>query len=236
MEVTMESENSNYLKRYISLVEFMANLLPKNCEIVLHDISDVNKSIIAIKNNEISNRDTGGCLTDFGLMLLKQKVYEKNDYIINYSSKTNDGKMFCSSTYFIKDDSGILRGMLCVNVDLTIYFDIKKSFNNYFNFLDIKPEKNFVENNNNKNNVNNVNDVMEHLDGPIATIVSNIIQNSLIKLNVPSPERLSIGERSEIIRILNEKGVFLIKGAVAEVAKQLKVSENTIYRYINKLE
>jgi predicted transcriptional regulator YheO len=40
-------------------------------------------------------------------------------------------------------------------------------------------------------------------------------------------------ERIAIIQELNKDGVFLLKGAISEVAEQLKVSEVTIYRYLN---
>ncbi|WP_238558869.1 helix-turn-helix domain-containing protein [Yersinia pestis] len=39
-------------------------------------------------------------------------------------------------------------------------------------------------------------------------------------------------EKKEIVKKLNEKGVFLLKGAVAEVAMRLETSEQTIYRYL----
>ncbi|MFP3381633.1 helix-turn-helix domain-containing protein, partial [Bacillus sp. SIMBA_069] len=39
-----------------------------------------------------------------------------------------------------------------------------------------------------------------------------------------------------VVKILNEKGAFLLKGGVSEVAKYLDVSEATIYRYLNKIK
>ncbi|MEA4960594.1 MAG: helix-turn-helix domain-containing protein [Lutispora sp.] len=38
----------------------------------------------------------------------------------------------------------------------------------------------------------------------------------------------------EIVKQLESQGVFLLKGPVQEVAKHLKTSETTIYRYLNK--
>ena len=39
----------------------------------------------------------------------------------------------------------------------------------------------------------------------------------------------------EIMDILNRKGVFLLKGSVSYVAKELRSSEASIYRYLGKL-
>lgn len=65
-------------------------------------------------------------------------------------------------------------------------------------------------------------------------LMTTTIQDSLNKFNVP-PDRLSHDEKLEVIRSLDEKGTFLIKGSVIELAKVLNTSETSIYRYINKL-
>ena len=45
-------------------------------------------------------------------------------------------------------------------------------------------------------------------------------------------DRLNQEEKIEIVRDLEGKGVFMLKGAVSEVAEKLGVSEATLYRYI----
>jgi predicted transcriptional regulator YheO len=40
----------------------------------------------------------------------------------------------------------------------------------------------------------------------------------------------------DIVKKLNDKGVFLIKGEVSRVAEYLKVSDATVYRYLNKIK
>lgn len=244
----MDQQNTDHLKKYIDLVEYIGTFLPPNCEIVLHDTENVDKSIIAIKNNYISGRTIGGPITDFGLMLLKDKVYEKKDYILNYSSKTKDGKVLRSSTYFVKDDNNKLIAMLCVNIDLSVTKTLKKFLDSFISiYSDDKINDNSIASSSIVNNMADCSlvdddsstksdtDIIEHFENSIDDIVSNIIAQNLTRLNVPSPERLSVEERIEIVRALNESGIFLIKGAVAEVAKQLKVSENSVYRYISKL-
>jgi predicted transcriptional regulator YheO len=234
----MEQNNNDYLKKYINLVEFIGSFLPPNCEIVLHDINNIDRSIVAMKNNYISGREIGAPITDFGLMLLKDKVYEKKDYILNYSSKTKNGKILRSSTYFIKDDDNKLIALLCVNIDLSETKTIEHFFDRFLSVylnnksvnLNSDTDNEIMEDNNTKNDV----DIIEHFENSVDDIVGNVVKQNLAKLNIP-PERLSAEERIEIVDKLNENGIFLIKGAVAEAAKQLKVSENTIYRYINKL-
>ncbi|MEA4960599.1 helix-turn-helix domain-containing protein [Lutispora sp.] len=61
----------------------------------------------------------------------------------------------------------------------------------------------------------------------------NIINRAVISSNVP-PERMSPEEKMEIVKQLESQGVFLLKGSVQEVAKHLKASDATIYRYLSK--
>ncbi|NCB05789.1 MAG: YheO-like PAS domain protein, partial [Clostridia bacterium] len=48
------------------------------------------------------------------------------------------------------------------------------------------------------------------------------------------PKRMSSEEKQQIVQQLNDQGVLMLKGAVAEIAEQLYISEGTVYRYINK--
>ncbi|EIR5586132.1 helix-turn-helix domain-containing protein, partial [Campylobacter jejuni] len=51
-----------------------------------------------------------------------------------------------------------------------------------------------------------------------------------------SDYQLSIAQKEEIAEKLYEKGIFNIKGAVPIVAKFLKISEPSVYRYLKKFK
>ena len=63
----------------------------------------------------------------------------------------------------------------------------------------------------------------------------DIIQTVLGKISIPA-DRLSSNEKIEIVKELNEQGVFLLKGGVSKVAAALSISEPTVYRYLQKLK
>ena len=48
-----------YLKKYIPLVDFLAEVFGDDAEVVLQDVSDFNNSVISIRNNHISGRKLG---------------------------------------------------------------------------------------------------------------------------------------------------------------------------------
>lgn len=225
----MKKDKRQPLTPYIPLVDFIAGIVGPNCEVVLHDIQNLDESIIAIKNEHISGRKLGGPLTDFGLKILKNKSFEKTDYLLNYQNKSKDGRSLRSSTFFIKDHNKNLIGMLCINIDLTAPIVAKNFIDNFIigekknqigDFLPI--------------NTSTQTDSTENLTKSIDELICTIIENTINGYAIP-PERLSPDEKQNIIRKLNEKGVFLLKGAVSKVAAHLKVSENTVYRYLNKI-
>lgn len=213
--------NSEILKLYIPLVNFMADICGPNYEVVLHDISEPESSVIAIRNNYITGRKIGSPMTDLALKILKQRDYIEKDFITNYDGYGENGKIFLSSTYFIKDKNLDLIGMICVNNDIS---DIQKLNNSYeiimkrFNY--IKENKEEMK-------------YKESIENPLISTANSIIIKTIKNIDIP-PERMSIDEKVNIVQELNNKGVFLLKGAVADVAKQLQISETTVYRYLNK--
>jgi predicted transcriptional regulator YheO len=76
---------------------------------------------------------------------------------------------------------------------------------------------------------------IEDLHTSIEGLTTSIILKTLSGLDIP-PDRMSQDEKVDIVRKLNDQGVFLIKGAVTEVASHLKTSEATVYRYLNKID
>ena len=110
---------SNYasLERYIPLVEFMGKICGKNYEIILHDVSTPERSVIAACNEHLSGRRVGDPMTELAKELLRTGAYKEHDYVANYEGRTRGGKRFVSSTYFIKE-KGHLVGLICVNHDV----------------------------------------------------------------------------------------------------------------------
>lgn len=110
---------SNYasLERYIPLVKFMGEICGKNYEIILHDVSTPERSVIAACNEHLSGRRVGDPMTELAKELLRTGAYKEHDYVANYEGRTRGGKRFVSSTYFIKE-KGQLVGLICVNHDV----------------------------------------------------------------------------------------------------------------------
>lgn len=108
------------LQQYMKLTEFLGLTLGPDYEVALHDLTNKDRSIIAIANNYISGREIGAPLTNMALGILRDRSYETNDYCLQYHGISVNGKDLRSNTFFIKQD-GRLIGMLCINFDDSRY-------------------------------------------------------------------------------------------------------------------
>lgn len=208
------------LDKYILLVEFLAEVLGDNYEIVLHDLSDYENSIAAIANGHISGRKVGDSLTDLALNVLKDQKELQKEYLTNYTGKTYNGKELRSSTFFIRDDQDKVIAMLCINIDMSDFIKTRDLLN------DIIGDKNEAAETQKPG-------FSENFTSSIEDLIDNMIENSIKNSSIP-PKRMTADEKKEITNELDEQGVFLLKNSVSKVAKKLESSEATIYRYLNK--
>lgn len=218
----------NWLNQFINLVEFLGLALGPDYEVSLHDLTKENKPIIAIANGQITGRTINSPLTSPMLGFLNEKYYEKNNHEVNYTVFNMNQKKLRSSTFYIKDNNDVI-GLLCITFDDERYRDITKAIMKLCHPSQLLEEDNFVKVENLITSSDtaiygrNINEVFNHS-----------IQSVLKEIDTPI-EELSKEDKSQIIADLDKKGIFLLKGAVSEIAKLLDSSEATIYRYINEV-
>ncbi len=200
------------LNRYIQMVKGISATFGSNCEVVLHDFSDLKSSIIAIENGKVTGRDVNSSMTEHSFKQVKSGNTQKD--IINYSGKGTDGRIIKSTTMFIRDDSDKVIGCLCINFDVTELSMAKRVINDMLSF----GEDTVKEDNSGKK----INDVL-----------SEVVQTKIDEIGKPV-SYLNKDEKVDIVKGLDLQGVFLIKGAIDYVADILCVSRYTIYNYLDE--
>lgn len=216
----------NSLEPYAKLVYFLSAALGDNCEIALHDLTSKDQEIVAISNNPISGREVGAKLSNLSLHYLEEKQYLNHDYVMNYKTVGNDGKLMRAATYFIKEEGREMPvGMLCINVNIS---DLEYLTSTIKKILGIKEEKDIEF---------KMDNPVEILSSPLDEMIDMYIKECLEKMGFPSyflAERLNVDEKIKVVKYLQEKGTFKVKGAIVLVAEKLAVSEPTVYRYLKK--
>ncbi len=214
-------ETRKELIQHFPIADYIAAINGKTCEVLIHDLSDLNHSICYIVNGYITNRSVGGTITNYALELLQKTEYKDKESVTNYTGTTKDGKKILrSSTYFIRDDLGVNIGMLCVNIDITEILRMQESVNDLI-MIKQKPST--------------LGDVLpqgtERFDVVVDDIVREIIDSVIIDSGLKMVDS-TIAEKRVLIAKMESKGVFKFKGAVNTVANALEVSNQTIYRYL----
>ena len=216
--------NKVKLAQYTALVKFLGAALGPDYEIVLHDINGKDQSVAAIANGRISGRNVGAPLTDKALRFIADKTYQDQDFLCNYTGRSKDERTLRASTMFIKDDGGRLIGMLCINFDPSRY---QKASQDILKLCGLDGEI-FLED----THLHPAGEV-ENFSDSISEVTDTVLKRYL-KDGIP-PERLTQEEKMAIVKQLEERGIFLLKGAVNEVATRLHCSAASIYRYLGKI-
>jgi len=214
---------SNYalLEKYIPLVRFMGEICGKNYEIILHDTSTPERSVIAACNAHLSGRRVGDPMTELAKELIRDGSYLEHDFVANYEGRTRGGKRFVSSTYFIKE-GGQLRGLICVNHDVEDFFVLSEHLNSLMKAFSLPEDGQHAS------------AYTENLDDSICNLSSNLIHTTVLSYTTAG-ERMSTADKLDIIRTLDSQGVFATKGSVGQAARELHISEPTVYRYLKRV-
>jgi predicted transcriptional regulator YheO len=216
--------NQEIFDLFIPLVDFLGELLGENTEILLHDISNPEESVIAVSHGFHSGREVGSPLTELGHQIIADQELSGKRYLANYKA-VSKGKQYISSTYYIKNGESLI-GMLCFNTDISAAQNLLAATDRFIKstnlgaFLDPAVKDKGIQ---------------EDLDTPITSLVENTIETTIAEQSVP-PARMTREEKRQVVWTLAEHGIPRMKGAVAEIARQLDLSESTVYRYLNQKE
>lgn len=206
------------LETYLPMVDFIADCMGENTEVVLHDLTDWHKSVVAIRNGHISGREVGSPITDLSLDILKTASFEQLPYMANYQGMSKNGHQLKSSTYFIKDETGAMVGMLCVNMDFHALIEAHAQLSTLISALGVQSRGGITEN--------------------FTMNVGELVQANLKRI-CPNLEdlvgKMNQKDKLEIVEKLDDLGTFLVKGSIGCVAENLGVSVPTIYRYLNMI-
>lgn len=200
------------LESYFPIADMIAETFGEDCEVAIHDLEQPDSSVVYVANGKVTNRQKGQSFDHLIRQVLLSKNF-KNDQVTNYMFETTDGKKIKSSSALIRDEKKEVIGMICINYDITSYIQAQSKLNSFLcvETTEVKEEKTVGQ------------DVMAVIDELILNIVGTTdVKNLTRKRSV------------EIIKFMDEKGIFLVKGAVDKVASLMGVSKVTIYSYLDE--
>lgn len=213
------------IQALIPVIKGLATALGPDYELLLHDVSAPEQSVVAVENGQISGRSQvtgrslGSPLTDFALQVCHQEEYKDKDFICNYVNTTKTGKKIRNNCIMIRDNDKKLIGILCVNYDMTNAEIIK----NMVSFLTASGTYASEE---------SPKETFPHM---IDELIGDGIH--LAEENLGKPLHLATkAEKVEIVSRLEKDGFFRLDGAIETLAQAMGNTKFTIYAYLREVK
>jgi predicted transcriptional regulator YheO len=206
-------ENVEALLRLLMLLgEAVSDTLGEWCEVVIHDLRDLDSSVVHISGN-VTGRKVGDHVPVSGLANIRAG---RTEPLINYTAYTDDGKTLRSTTIHVHDESGKPIATFCMNLNVTPLL----LFSRFLSTLPAGQEES---------------DVGEPFSQDLGQVVEAMIAECGHKVGKPV-SLMSKSDRVQVVKLLEQRGVFQLKKSVPLVAERLGVTRKTIYNYLAGLQ
>lgn len=208
----LQEQGSEHLTRATFLRQIadgVARLFAPHCEVVIHDFADLERSIVHI-GGKLSGREVGGSATD--LLLQKVRTGDTARDLHCYRTTLDNGRVFKSSTLFLRDPQGRATGALCINYDIGSMVAMQQ-------FLAAMTASGADES------------ITETLTDDVTQTIGGIVTETVGEMGLVHPV-LSKEDKIGLIARLDLKGVFQVKRAVPILAREFGFSRATMYNYL----
>ncbi len=191
-----------------------------SCEIAIHDLKtkDLEKSIVYIENGHISNRQIGDGPSGIVLETLQSDPSTIHDKL-SYLTKTEDGRILKSSTFYIRDDDGSISYIFSLNYDITAFTAASTAIQSLIATKDNLPD---LTGDSPRQITHNVNELLDLL-----------IEQAVAKVGKPVA-MMNKDDKVAVVQYLDHAGAFLITKSGDKVSSYLGISKFTLYSYMGK--
>jgi len=203
---------------FLPLVDALADTLGTHCEVLLHDFTTPEHSVVKIANGHVTRRKVGAPATEFVLPFVHKATRVAS--IAAYPTKSSDGTELRSTTVLIKSPHGRAVGALCINVDLTPLLSARDALDQLCG-TEHRHQTVAV-------------DSPERFEATVEELIDGSLRQSLQRLGKPVAY-MRKEDKLDVLRDLKAKGLFLIKGAARRVSRELSVSIPTVYKYLEEI-
>ena len=205
-----------------TLVESLGQALPATSELLLHDLSKLPNSIVAI-HGDVTHREVGDPATDLLLAAAARGDFQTR---IGYETKLADGRQMKSSTVIVRDSHGDAVAAVCVNSDQSVWVELNRLAGRMLAPQDSASGPRVDE---------RASEVSEEIfASDVDELALHLIEKATAMSGIPI-ELMRKKHKIEIVRELSNGGFFMLKGAADKAASALQVSRFTIYNYLNEI-
>lgn len=207
-------EHQEIFNRYIPIADMIAATFGSRCEVVIHDLRDLESSLIYIRG-KVTGRKVGAPTTEVILKEL-QKHGDGIEDMLGQVTRTEDGKFIRTSTSFIRDSRGKVIGFLGINFDISAFAELESVISEFTAGIkhEFAPPK-------------------ESYAQTVGQIFEKLIDDALREVGVPIG-KMKKDDKVQFVKKLEENGVFLIQGAAERIGAVLGVTKQSVYNYLEE--
>ena len=208
---------------YSIIVNFLEKTFGDMAEITLYSFENKKEGELISKSSNCSFELGSPVPKTLGKILEKYEKSKKGglNFVTNFPGKGNDGQLFRVSTFFIKNDKKCLRGAFNIRIDISNMIGAANFLNELLKAITGGEERNIAKES----------DEVDEL-GTIEEYAQYVINQYFSNLKKPV-DAMSTSEKIEVVKNLNQKGIFHVRGSISELAHRFNTSEKTIYRYLS---
>ena len=214
--ITILSEKEKaILESYMLSADGLAEFWGENCEVIIHDLTQLDASVVKIVNGHLSGRQVGAPISEVTLNFVNKMMATPGMNHVTYFAKNKRGEAFKSSISAIRGEKHQIIGLFCINYYLnTPLLSFMQTFTPITKTESENISETFVENTEEL--------MLNALEDAKKTVYSNLTISSSNK-------------NKEIISLLYQKGIFNLKDSVITIANHLGISKNTVYMHIRNM-
>ncbi len=193
------------------LAEGIVAVVGPCCEVVIHDFSDIEHSVVAIAG-KVSGRQPGAPVPDMDFV--SHRLDKDTPDQLNYRIEINSRRLQ-SSTVWIRDKDGTPVGAVCINVDFSRLLEARTLVGEFASAAMQQP------------------DLVVHdtLAKNPQELMQLAVDSFLRKNRISAPGFLTQDEKERLVKMIEQRGLFQLRGAVQHLAKILNLSRASIYNY-----
>lgn len=206
------------------VVQMLGSMVGTNVEVVLHDLTTPQRSVIGITNGHVTGRSIGSSVLSgprgdmsFAAVMEELDVRGRAIHAVvqDYQTENSSGQRLKSSSVIFRDSEGEPFAALCLNADMTM-FEAAHSW--LERLLNTKPTAQPIE----------------ASEPEMDILMKEIIDDAVHKLG-KAVSVMNKEEKIYAVQVMMRRGLFIVKGGVARAAAALGVTRHSIYNYIDEL-
>lgn len=205
-------------------LDALGSVVGRHTELVLHDLTQPESSVVAIVNGHVTGRAVGspvlaGPRHDPGFAAVQQASQASLDHtpvvVRNYPTTSPQGQLLRSATAVFRDANGEPYASLCINADLSGIVAAQACL---AELLGTAPRTE-----------------PKPVEAPnLELLMAEIIQTALAE-SKSSSGAMKKQAKLEAVRQMQERGLFIVKGGIEKAAAVLGVTRYTIHNYLNEI-